>query len=225
MHVRALAAVATACALLSAPPAVALAHEGNSDYRSEVSGIEPATPGIEVQMLNFDDSLLLTNGSDSMVVIEGYEGEPYLRISPDGLVEANTRSPAYYLNDDRYANVEVPENADPKADPAWKEVGTSGQYAWHDHRAHYMGTGIPQQVTDQAVRTEVFDYQVPIAIDGRPASIGGTLYWAGDDDGPPLAPFVALGCLALLGAGGVAVIRRRRGTGEASLDGEEREAW
>ena len=221
---RALAAVATACAAL-AVPAVALGHEGNPDYRSEVSGIEPAADGVEVQMLNFDDSLQLVNGSDSTIVVEGYEGEPYLRISADGLVEVNTSSPAYFLNDDRYADVEVPSSADAKAEPTWEVVDRSGQYAWHDHRAHYMGTGIPQQVTDESVRTKVFDYHVPIEIDGSPASIEGTLYWEGDDGGPPIALFVALGGFALLSAVGVVLIRRRRRDDGPIQSGEETEAW
>jgi hypothetical protein len=225
--VRWILAAAVAAATVAATTAGALAHEGNPDYRSEVSGIVPNAPGVEIEMLNFDDSLELANRGDATVVVEGYDEEPYLRFSPDGKVEVNTRSPAYFLNDDRYADVEVPATADAKAKPVWQRVAATGAYSWHDHRAHYMGTGIPQQVSDQSVRTKVFDYTVPLEVDGRPAAIEGTLYWAGDEDGgPPVAALIGLGAFVVICVAGVIVVRlRRRGEPDGVTDGETGEAW
>ena len=42
------------------------------------------------------------------VVVEGYDGEPYLRFRADGTVQENQNSPATYLNRNRYAGAEVP---------------------------------------------------------------------------------------------------------------------
>jgi hypothetical protein len=39
---------------------------------------------------------------------------------PDGTVEQNTGSPAYYLNQERDASVAVPKTAKAKAPPTWK---------------------------------------------------------------------------------------------------------
>jgi hypothetical protein len=192
----------------------ATAHQGNPNYRSEVNGIEPPVPGLSAQVLNYDADMLLTNDSNKTVVVEGYEGEPYLRFAPDGTVEANVNSPAYYLNTDRYGTTPVPASADPDADPDWKVVGGTGEFQWHDHRSHYMSTETPPQVTDPGRRTKIFDYEIPLHVDGKPAAIDGTLFWVGSS-GFPILPFIGLGVIALGSVILVVAVRRRRAAGAA----------
>jgi hypothetical protein len=214
------AAFVAALALLgTAPPAPA--HEGNPNFRSEVTAVVPSTDGIEVQVLNFDDSMRLTNRSGEDVVIEGYEGEPYARLLADGTVEVNRNSEATYLNDDRYADAEVPESANPEAPPDWEEIDRSSTFTWHDHRMHWMSTNTPPQVEDESKETKIFDYEIPIELGGDAGAIEGTLIWVGEDSGFPVAPFIGLAVVAL-GAGVVIVIARRR---RAGGDRERPEAW
>jgi hypothetical protein len=222
MRVRALLAGAAALVALPAP---ALAHEGNPDYRSVVTGFNPDVSGVEVEVLNFDDSLRLQNQSGETVTVEGYEAEPYFRIQPDGTVEVNERSPSLYLNRDRFAQVDVPDRADPEAPPQWHVESESGQFAWHDHRSHYMGEGTPPQVTDESVRTKVFDYEIPMQVGDRTVNLLGTLYWVGEDDSLPLLPFVGLGIFMLASAVVVIVIRRRRRVPGDREGKKTREAW
>ncbi len=209
--------LALALALSVLVPSGAPAHEGNPNYRSEISRIAPQIEGLEVEVVNFDDSLRLRNETGETVVVEGYEGEPYIRISPDGTVEINQDSPSFYLNQDRFAKAEVPASADPEAPPDWRVANESGEYAWHDHRIHYMGEGTPEQVEDESERTKVFDYSVPLTVGEQPVEVEGTLYWVGEDESFPAPPFIALGVLA---AAAVAFVlwRRRRG------DSDERKA-
>src|SRR5690242_17300733 len=108
-------ALGLAVALLAASPAAA--HQGNPNFRSVVDAVTPAVKGLTLRVLNYDDRFELTNHSGRMVTVKGYDGEPYARVRADGTVEVNKRSPAYYLNDDRYADVKVPASADPKAPP------------------------------------------------------------------------------------------------------------
>jgi MYXO-CTERM domain-containing protein len=222
-----LAAVALGAVALGAIPTAAQAHQGNPDFASEPDGVHPAVDGVEVEVLNYDDSMRLTNRGDRTVVVVGYEGEPYVRLSPDGGVEVNRRSPSYYLNADRYARADVPPEADPEAPPEWEAVDDSGQYTWHDHRIHYMAEGVPGQVEDETERTKVFDYEVPLRVDGRPAAIDGSLYWVGRDDSAPI-PLIVATAIAALAAVALAVgLRRRRArAGHADrADGKDREAW
>ena len=205
---------ALALGLLAATVATtqAFAHQGNPNFRSEVTAIDPAVPGLSAEILNYDADIALTNDSDATVLVEGYEGEPYLRFAPDGTVEANLNSPAYYLNTDRYGQADVPDDAKPGAEPDWKVVAGTGEFSWHDHRSHYMSTSTPPQVTDESRKTRIFDYEIPIRVDGRPGAIAGTLYWVGSP-GFPVLPFVLLAIAAIAAVIVVIVVRRRRAAG------------
>ncbi|HET6691050.1 MAG TPA: hypothetical protein VFG74_09310, partial [Miltoncostaeaceae bacterium] len=175
-----------------------------------------------------DDAVQIRNPGHHTIVVMGYDGEPYARLLPDGRAQRNARSPATYLNEDRYADVALPAAADAEAAPEWRPFTSTGLLEWHDHRAHWMGSGTPPQVTDPAARTTVFDYRIPISVDGRPARIEGTLVWVGrgDDDGQPVAVYaaVAAGGAALIALAAVGVRRlRRRGDRDPGDPGGE--AW
>ncbi|MEN3284165.1 MAG: hypothetical protein V7607_5305 [Solirubrobacteraceae bacterium] len=213
-------ALAVTVALATAPAAAA--HQGNPNFRSVVDSVTPAVKGLTLHVLNYDDRFELTNHSGRTVTVQGYDGEPYARVLADGTVEVNKRSPAYYLDDDRYADVKVPASADPKAPPQWSVVDWTGRLQWHDHRMHWMSQSLPPQVKDKAKRTKVFDYAIPLRVDAQPASIRGTLFWQpGEGGGAPVGMFVALGALALIAIAAVAIVRRRR----ASEPVEGAEAW
>ena len=211
--------VAAAAALLLCAP-VALAHEGSPNFLSEINAVTPAGAGIDVEVLNRDDRLLLINSGASTVLIEGYEGEPYARVEPDGTVSVNTDSKAYYLNEERFGGVRVPADADSKGEPRWREVDRSGRFEWHDHRMHWMAEDDPEVVEDKDVRTKVYDWKVPIAVDGREGAIAGTLFWTPiPSDGPSLPLLIGLAVLVVASAGAAVVVLRRRTAAAAP------EAW
>jgi hypothetical protein len=223
------AALAALAALV--PATSAFAHAGNPNYESVVRGVTPPIPGFSVEVLSGDDRLAVANRGSSTVTIDGYNREPYLRLAPDGTVAINMRSPAYYLNKDRFSGGTVPASADPKAAPSWRVVEHSGRYEFHDHRMHWMAQNVPAQVKDRSVRTKVFDWRVPVQAGAKTGAITGQLFWRGSSGGPPAGAFAALAALVLLGAGSVVVVRRRRaaagtagGTGTAGGAARE-EAW
>ncbi|HEU4393754.1 MAG TPA: hypothetical protein VFR04_08995 [Solirubrobacterales bacterium] len=222
-HWPALAATTTLlCLLITAP---AQGHEGNPDFRSEIDSVRPSVPGVSFEVLNYDADMELVVRGDHEVTIYGYEGEPFARILRDGTVQKNQRSPATYLNVDRYAEAPVPKNADAKAPPLWKTVDSSGTLRWHDYRMHYMATGTPPQVKEEGKRTKVFDYEVPLRIDGEKGAIDGTLFWVGPTD-TSKTPFLVAGVAIVVLAGAAALIaRRRRGSQDRDEDRPTKEAW
>lgn len=203
-------------ALVSAP--AAQAHGGGSaGMISQVTGIRPVQPGLLVVVLGGDDRLRLTNRGGAEIVVFGYEGEPYLRWSTDGTVFVNERSPAAYLNEDRFGAVPLPAEADATAPPSWKQVASGGSYTWHDHRIHWMSKDPPKIVQDEAgTERHVFDWKVPIEVDGKPVEIRGSLDYTppdgveGGGSGLLLRGGVAAGLLLVAGAV-LWVLMRRRG--------------
>lgn len=124
--------------VIAATPAPALAHGGGgadaSDFTSAVQrlvaldaegdprGSPRSIPEIHWRVLANDALLEVTNRSGQELEVPGYDGEPYLRIGPDGVWE-NRNSPAVYLNTDRYAQTPVPAGVSADADPDWVRVG------------------------------------------------------------------------------------------------------
>lgn len=179
-----------------------------TNYRSTVTDVttvagEPLD--LEVEVLGGDTYLVVSAPEGTELAVPGYDGEPYIRIAADGTVEVNQRSPARWLNDARYgsAEVDVPPQADADAPPAWEPAARSGTYAWHDHRIHFMSPQLPSQVDPDLREVQrVWEWEVPIEIDGQDAVIAGTLDWV---PGPPPVTPVALVVVSLAAA--VALVR------------------
>ncbi len=161
-----------------------------------------------MEVLNFDNNLEVVNRTGKPVVIYGYTGDVYARVLGDGTVQVNRRSPAYYLNDDRYATTPVPASANAKAPPEWVTLDRTGRFEWHDHRIHLFTTATPKAVTDKSKRTKIFAWSVPILVGGQAGAIAGTLYWRGQTSGFPTWALVSMVVIVL--AGGLVVVRARR---------------
>ena len=169
----------------------AQAHGGapdGSNFSSAVVAVAPvregrpaADPasldGVVWQVVGADAVLQLTNTSGRQIVVAGYEGEPFLRVGPDGVFE-NRRSPATYLNADRYGAVEVPASADSQARPDWRKRSSGTRWQWHDHRIHWMARTLPPQAQQQpAQRHRILQWEVPFGISQRSMVVRGELWW------------------------------------------------
>jgi hypothetical protein len=202
-----------AASLALAVPCGASAHgEGGkaTGFTATIERVSPATPGLELRVLDGDDRLYLRNETGREVTVLGYDGEPYLRFDA-GSVYGNVRSPAVYLNADRYARGEVPASANPDAPPVWRRVRLGHSHEWHDHRIQWMSTIAPDEVrADPDSPRHIFDWQVRIAVDGRPTVITGSLDYAPVGGEEPSAwVFVAASVPLVAACLAWALLRRR----------------
>ena len=224
-HAIAAAAATSATSPTSTAPSVTeannpIADQGSSyDYRSNITAITPAVPGLSVEVLEFADRLLLRNHTGKTVTIYGYDGEPYARVLANGTTEQNVLAPATYLNTNFYADVTVPSFASAKASPKWEVIDRTGQLEWHDHRIHWMSPVPPAFVKNKNTRALIFNWQVPIAVGSAKGAIDGQLFWTPENSKAPLAVIVLGVVIVLAGILLVVFVRRRRAGGGAAHAG------
>lgn len=225
-----------AVAVVLAVPSTALGDGDSENFLSRVDAVSPGVDGLEIEVVEGDDALELSNETERTILVPGYDGEPYLRFASDGVVEVNQNSPAVYLNEDRYATQPPPPDLSETASPRWEVVAGGGTYGWHDHRIHWMSQGVvPPQVEDESEQTKVFDWKVPLEVGDESVAVSGTLFWTPSEDeeggGAPIA--LVIGAAVLLLAGLILMIRRLRrppsgGSGDNGVrpaDRESSEAW
>lgn len=192
-------------AALSVASPVAADPAGPTDYLSEIRSVEPATPSIELAVLGGDSFVQLIASPGTEVMVLGYQGEDYLWFQPDGTVVENQNAPSTYTNDDRYGGGDIPASASADAEPDWEQVASSGQYSWHDHRAHWMQTIRPvgAQVGDQIV-----EGVIPLVVDGVDVDVTVISTWKAEPSNVPALAGVLVGLIAV--GGGVALWRSRQ---------------
>lgn len=162
------AAAAVAIGLLAMPEVALADAAGPTDYRSEVVSITPATDAISVSIEGGDSFVRIVVAEGHELTVIGYDDEPYLRISADGTVEENRRSAATYYNTERFGTDTLPDVVDNDAAPDWAVVGVGGSWAWHDHRAHWMGSEPPIGLdAGESLPAQV----VPVVVDGTRVDI------------------------------------------------------
>lgn len=185
-----LAVLAATVAVLVGGAAPAFADPPRpTDYRTEIVSVTPAVEGLEVRIIG-GDAFIEIDAPGLDVRVPGYQGEPYLHFATDGTVRENRRSPARWLNTDRYSQAEVPAEADPDADPDWHVVGSGGRYAWHDHRTHWMQETPPLGL---GPGDQILDGVIPILVDGATVEIALRSVWM---EGPSNVPWWSAAILA-----------------------------
>lgn len=169
VRVLAVLAVAALAPAVAATPAHAHGLGGTepTNVETKVVAVEPSVEGVEIEAVDLGRSVELRVTGDRDVTVLGYEGEPYLRVGPDGVFE-NVRSPAVFQNRSLDPPADVPARYDASAPPEWERVDDGATVRWHDHRAHYMGSG-----AFAGVRA----FEITLTVDGREVVARGEMRW------------------------------------------------
>ncbi|EXG80261.1 hypothetical protein [Cryptosporangium arvum] len=182
--------LAVVVALLLGTAAPARAHGADAkpeatDYRTAITAVTPSTDDVTVHVIENGARLELRSDTTQDVEVRGYSGEPYLKISADG-VWTNTRSPATWINATADGKSPVPASArvDTAAAPQWQKVSSERVVRWHDHRSHWMSTSPPPAVTAAPASSHrLASWTVALVVAGTPTTVSGTL-----DYEPPPTP-------------------------------------
>lgn len=191
--------VVVAASLLMAPtPAAAHGTAGQApvNFTSRVVAVTPATAGVSVRITDLGEHVEVRS-SGPVVVVLGYEGEPYLRIDTEG-VWRNERSPAVALNRTSKPTESAPPEYDAGAEPRWVHTGSETLVRWHDHRIHPMSS-----------RTSDYEWSLDLLVDGSPVTVTGEVVFV---DAPGL-----VWALVLMAGTGVSVLIGARRSSRATL--------
>jgi hypothetical protein len=180
------------------PGTAAFAHglPDSNYYRSTITAIEPSVPGLVLAVAKAGESFTLTNHTGKTVVVIGYAGEDYLRITPAG-VEENIASLSSVLNGSLIIEglPQKQDQANQRQRPKWRHVSDQPTFTWHDHRIHWMAAQRPPVVAaDPHHAHKVFAWKIPLTVNGEPVTVNGELDWKGL---PGLSTFV----IVLIAAG------------------------
>ena len=182
-------------------PQVAIADPpAATNFRTAVTAIEPAAPEIDVSIVGGDSFVMIRADRGATVEVTGYQGEPYLRFLPSGEVVENRASVTYFASRSRYG-ADVPSDINTATPPDWRRVGSDGEYAWHDHRTHWMNEFDPPGRRPGDV---ILEAAVPLVVDGRPTTVSVTSVWVSAPS--PAAAWWGAGIGMLVAA---VVLRRR----------------
>jgi hypothetical protein len=179
------AAVSVATAAVALWPAPAQAHLGStplpdsSYYQTTLAGVRPQPPGVTASVTANGEWAELRNDGTADVIVFGYGGEPYLRITRTG-VWRNAVSPTAYLNESLFVDNSALVNTRGTVAPSWTKVGAGDSIRWHDHRIHWMGPGRPPPVDADPRRPQLIgDWVIHATAGARPFTINGSLRWIG----------------------------------------------
>jgi len=183
----------------AAAPASAhtVSGQGATNYRTALIGVSPSVPGLTVKVVEAGSRIEVTWAGPAELTILGYQGEPYVRIGPDG-VYRNRLSPATYLNVTRTYGA-VPAFATASAPPQWVKLSSGHTMLWHDHRIHWMGGPTPPSVAHApGAFHHVFGWKITMVESGDPIAVTGYLDLVpGSSPWPWVAAIVALGVAGL----------------------------
>lgn len=163
-------------------PSGAAAHESGAGVRYRLVEVSPEVDGLVVQVVRgLAGQLVLANETGDVVEVLDDDGEPFLRIGPDG-VDGDVASTAWRASDRPFGLAEERPAADGD-EPRWIALSSGTSWGWYDHRMHGEQLAAPSDATSEVV---VEQWEVPLRVDGRAVTVRGETV-----AGPPAGSVVA----------------------------------
>lgn len=186
----------------------AAAHANPAHFATKITSIDPAVPGLHVSTSSDGAYLTITNPTHRIVIVLGYDHEPYLKVTKHA-VWHNTHSPATYLNEDLAADA-MPPGVNAAAAPAWERISDSNSRLFDDRRIHWIGNSLPAAVEQKPNKPHLIrNWTVDLRVDDTPVTVRGTLEWY-PGDSPTAWLVFGIVCTILLIGFLIALVRNER---------------
>jgi hypothetical protein len=173
-------------ALINPVPAAAhIVGTGGSptNYRTTVTAIQPAAPTVAVTVGLGGQWVRVTNQGAAEIVILGYRGEPFLRLSQNQVQVNELSSTAAETG-----QATGPPSADPATGPRWVQLREEDSATWTDARIDPESAGASGS------------WELPLVVDGQQVTVLGTWELI-----PPPSPWPWVAALGLLAAAVAAI--------------------
>lgn len=141
--------------------------------RTVLDGVAPALPaGVSVSVRpSVLDELVLTNPTPVPLEVLGADGEPFLRVSADGVL-ADLASPDWYRTAVPEGSPALAPYAVPGAPPRWARVSSAATWSEFDPRLR-PEVQVPAEVRSAGEERVVAAWSVPLRYGGKPARAQG----------------------------------------------------
>jgi hypothetical protein len=165
-----------AVALAATPAAGAHLRSGAvaTDYRASIAKL--ASTALVVRIYKTDRAVAITVRPGHQVTVIGYLGEPFIRVSDDG-VFVDRHSPTAAADG-------LVSHAARSRTPEWRIVSRGRSVVWHTAGLRGLPSGI-----------ERASWKVPVVVDGERASLQGEIWRV---PAPPAWPWLLLGAPVVL---------------------------
>lgn len=164
-----------ALALTTAGPASA--HAGDPTLVTRLHEVTGLPAGVTAELVTtVADELVVTNPTDTPVVVLDEDGTEFLRISASG-VQGNASSPYFHLSTaPTDVRVPVPDSAVAGAAPRWVPLSEEPTWGWYDPRLSPSYLAVPVGGRQDVTETEeLATWSVPLRYGGAPATVEGAL--------------------------------------------------
>ena len=171
------AAFAVAVGAVVVPAAPAAAHGSDPSVRPVLDAVEPALPGVTVQLAqSVTAQMVVSNPTPTTLSVLDGDGRPFLRIGPEGVL-ANRASPWWYLTNSPNGDATIPADAQLEAPPRWEQVAAEPAWGWFEHRLHPSPQGVPPDVSRARRMTTLARWSVPFDYGGQSVEVSGRIVY------------------------------------------------
>ncbi len=155
----------------------AWAHTADPHVRTVIDEITPPMADVSVRVeAGVATQLVLENRGDGEVVVLGRDGDPFLRIGPDG-VWGNRNARDFHATATPTGGLSG-SSTTPDAGPDWTHLTTEPVWGWFDHRLHPQPLTTPPDLDPAGDPVPFAQWQVPMRFNDRDATVSGHLEYA-----------------------------------------------